>query len=80
MVQGDLQAFCCFRKNAGFSLGKIPIVTAVMKGLLKILDAKSINRLGFEPEMVQVLIKLSLEEKGVKDFVGLRQAVMYIIM
>ena len=79
VVQGNLQAVRCFRKNAVFPLGKIHIVTGVIKGL-KILDAKSINRLGFEPEMFQVLLKLSLEEKGTKDFVGLRQAAMYIIM
>ena len=61
-------------------LGKIPIVTSVMKGHLKILDAKCLNRLGLEPEMVQVLIKLSIEEKGSKDFVGLRQAALYTSM
>ena len=51
-----------------------------MKGLLKTLDAKSLNRMGFELEMVQVLLKLSLEEKGSRDFVGLRQAAQYVIM
>ena len=51
-----------------------------MKGLLKTIDAKSLNRLGFEPEMVQVLLKLSLEEKGSKDFVGRRQAALYVII
>ena len=63
-------------------MGKIPIVTAVMKGLNKVLEADQINHLGFEPEMIQVLLKLSLEEgkEGTKDFVGLRQASMYIIM
>ena len=65
MVQRYLQAVWCFRKNAGFTLGKIPLVSAVMKGLLKILDAKALNHLGFEPEMVQVIIKLSIESKGI---------------
>ena len=45
-----------------------------MKGLLKILDANALNCLGFEPKMVQVLLKLSIESK---DFVGLRQAALY---
>ena len=54
------------KKTAGFPLSKILIVSAVMKGLLKVLDAKALNHLGFEPEMVQVLIKLSIEDKGIK--------------
>ena len=80
VVQGDLQAILCFHKHAGFPLGKISLVGAVMKGLLKTLDAKSLDRMGFEPEMVQVLLKLSLETKGIKDFVGLRQAALYVLM
>ena len=55
-------------------------MAAVMKGLLKTVDAKSLNQMGFEPEMVQVLLKLSLEDKGSRDFVGLRQAALYVIM
>ena len=51
-----------------------------MKGLLKILDAKALNCLGFEPEMVQVLLKLAIESKGIKDFVGLRQVALYTSM
>ena len=39
-----------------------------------------INRLGFELEMVQILLKLSLEEKSGRDFAGLRQAATYVIM
>ena len=80
VVEGDLQGVRCFRKNAGFPLGKIPLVAALMKGLIKTVDAKSLNWIGFELDMVQVLLKLSLEEKVSRDFVGLRQAALYVIM
>ena len=52
MVQGDLQAVRCFRRNAGFPMDRIPIVTAVMSGLKKVLDTEELNRIGFEPEMI----------------------------
>merc|ERR1712030_227183 len=82
MVQGDLQAVRCFRRNAGHPMGKIPIVTAVMKGLHKFLDTGKLNRLGVEPEMIQILLGLCLQkdQEGKKDFVGLRQAALYVVM
>ena len=41
-----------------------------------------LNRLGFEPEMIQVLLRLCLQDdqEGSKDFVGLRQAALYVVM
>ena len=63
MVQGDLQAVRCFRRNAGFPMDRIPIVAATMKGLNKILEADELNRIGFEPEMIQILLGLALLDK-----------------
>merc|ERR1712237_7693 len=81
MVQGDLQAVRCFCRNAGFPMDRIPIVTAVMKGLNKILDTEELNRIGFEPEMIQILLSLALLDKeATNDFVNQRQAALYVIM
>ena len=62
-------------------MDKIPIVTAVMKGLSKVLETDDLNRIGFEPEMIQILLGLALLDKEVtNDFVNQRQAALYVIM
>ena len=80
MVEGDLKAVKCFRKQAGKPLGEIPLIPNVMAGLLKNMEAGSLNRLGFEPEHVQCLFKAALTENGPDNFVGIRQAALYAAM
>merc|ERR1711873_81518 len=38
MVEGDLKAIKCFRKQAGKPLGAIPLFPNVMAGILKNMD------------------------------------------
>merc|ERR1712030_96551 len=62
-------------------MDRIPIVTAVMAGLKKVLDTEELNRLGFEPEMIQILLNLALlDREATNDFVNQRQAALYVIM
>ena len=49
-------------------------------GLLKIMEAKNLNCLGFEPEHVQCLIHNAIYELGPQNFMGLRQAALYALM
>ena len=76
MGQVDLNAVKCFWKP----IYEIPLVTDVKKGLLKIMEAKDLNRLGFEPEHVQVLLHSAICELGPKNFKGLHQADLYAVM
>ena len=80
MVEGDLKAIKCFRKQAGKPLGAIPLIPNVMAGILKNMEADSLNRLGFEPEHVQCLFKVALSENGPDNVVGIRQAALYAAM
>ena len=80
MVEVDLNAVKCLRKHAGKPISEIPLVTAVKKGLLKIMEAQDLNHLGLEPEHVQVLIHNAICELGPQNFVELRQAVPYAVM
>ena len=82
MVEGDLQAVRCFRRNAGFPLDRIPVIASVMKGLKRtVLETEELNRIGFEPEMIQILLGLALLDKeDTNTFVNQRQAALYIIM
>ena len=48
----DMNAVKCFQKHAGKPISQIPLVTAVKKGLSKIMEAKDSNGLGLEPEHV----------------------------
>ena len=80
MVEGDLKAIRCFRKQAGKPLGAIPLIPNVMAGILKNMEAGSLNRLGFEPEHVQYLFKAALSENGPDNVVGIRQAALYAAM
>ena len=80
MVEGDLKAIKCFRKHAGKPLSEIPLIPNVMAGILKNMEADSLNRLGFEPEHVQCLFKAALAENGPENFVGIRQAALYAAM
>ena len=66
-MEGDLNAVKCFIKCTGKPLGQIPVYIPVLK-------ADDLNRLGFEPKHIQVLIKISIEENGEDNFVGLFQA------
>ena len=52
-------------------------MTAVGKDLLKILEAEDLNRLGFEQEHIQCLLKSAMTENEVGNFVSLRQAALY---
>ena len=80
MVEGDLKAIRCFRKHAGKPLGAIPLIPMVMAGILKNMEANSLDRLGFEPEHVQCLFKAALSENGPDNLVGIRQAALYAAM
>ena len=44
------------------------------------MEAKPLNRLGLEPDMVQVLIREAINENGPESFVGIRQAAIYALM
>ena len=77
MVEGDLKAIKCFRKQTGKPLGAIPLIPNVMAGILKNMEAGSLNRLGFEPEHAQCLFKAALSENGPDNVVGIRQAALY---
>ena len=61
-------------------MSKIPLVDAVLKGLLKTKEAKEMFRLGLEPEMVQCLIHNAIYKFGPDSFVGIRQAAIYALM
>ena len=76
IVEADLNAVKCFRKHAGKPISKIPLVTTVKKGLLKIMEAQDLNCLGLEPEHVQVLIHNAICELRPQNFVGLHQATL----
>ena len=80
MVEGDLNAIKCFRHHAGKPLKEIPFIPNVMAGILKNMEANSLDRLRFEPEYVQCLFKAALAENGPENFVGLRQAALYAAM
>ena len=80
MVESDLNAVKCFCKHANKPISEIPLVTAVKKGLLKIMEAKDLNHLGLEPEHAQVLIYNAICQFGPQNFVGLCRAALYAIM
>ena len=44
------------------NLGNIPMIGAVTKGLVKIMEANDLNRLGFEPEYIKCLIENDIIE------------------
>ena len=44
------------------------------------MEAKPLSCLGFEPDMVQVLIHNAIDENGPDSFVGIRQATIYALM
>ena len=52
MFEVDLNAVKCFQIHGGKPISEIPLVTAIKKGLLKIMEAKDLNHLEFEPEHV----------------------------
>ena len=80
MLENNFKAIKCFRKAAGKSVSKVHIAQAVLMGLIKTKEAKSLLQLGLEPEMVQKLIHKAFYEFGPDSFVGVRQATLYAIM
>ena len=56
------------------------MVAAVTKGLLKIMEGNNLNRLGFKPEHVYCLIKNTIVEKELNNFVDMHQSAFYIVM
>ena len=44
------------------------------------MEADDLNRLGFEPEHVQILIKIAIEENGAENFESFKQAALYVTM
>ena len=44
------------------------------------MEAKPHLRLGLEPEVVQILIKNALSDKGMGSFVQIRQVAIYALM
>lgn len=71
MVQDHLQAVRYLWHHTNKPLGEIPILTAVIKGLLKIMEASYLNRLGFGPEHIKSLMKNSVVENGLDNLAGL---------
>ena len=51
-------------KYADKPISEIPLLTAVKKGLLKIMEANNLNHMGLEPEHVQDLIHNIICELG----------------
>ena len=80
IVEVDLNVVKCFRKHAGEPSSEIPLVTGVKKGLLKIMEAKDLNGLGFEPGHVHVLIHNAISELEPQNFVDLSQATLYAVI
>ena len=80
MIEANLKAVKCFRCHANKPLSDLPLVDAVLKGLLKNMEAKEMFRLGLEPEMVQCLIHNAIYEFRPDSFVGMTQAAMYALV
>ena len=80
MLESDLKAVTCFRQAANKPFVDYYAAEANLCGLKKEMEAKPLNRLGFEPDMVQVLIREAFNENGPESFVGIRQAAIYALM
>ena len=80
MLEADLKAAKCFRQAANKLFVDYYAAEATLRGLLKEMEAKPLNRLGLEPDMVQVLIREAIKENGPESFVGIRQAAIYVLM
>ena len=78
-VQSDLLAINRWRLQAGKPLGDIPFETAVLKGLLHILDPLNSGKLGFKPNQLQAMLAHAVYEDGPNNFAGLRQASLYVV-
>ena len=78
-VQSDLLAIKHWRLQAGKPLGDIPFETAVLKGLLHILDPLNSGKLGFKPIQLQAMLPCVVSENGANNFAGPRQASLYVV-
>ena len=80
MLEANLKAVKSFRQAANKPFLDFYIADATLRGLLKEMEAKPLTRLGFKPDMVQVLIHNAIDENGPDSFVGIRQAAIYALM
>ena len=80
MLESDLKAVTCFRQPANKPFVDYYAAEETLHGLLKEIEAKLLNRLGSESDMVEVLIREAIKENGPESIVGFRQAAIYALM
>ena len=64
VLESDLKSVKCFRVTAKRPIQDFYIEEATLMGCLNKMEAKPRLRLGLEPEVVQILIKKALSDKG----------------
>ena len=80
MLESDLKAVTCFRQVANRPFVDYHFAEETLLNLLRDLEASPSNLMDPEPDIIQVLIRETIQEYSPENFVGLRQVAIYTLM